>query len=66
RIKGGPGSGNAKTRLLATGDAPATGLLNGNKRSAVRKFDLGYSHTEFPAMTGSCDRSHRLRKNPGG
>jgi len=34
------------------------GYWNGNKRSAVRKFDLGYSDTDFPVEAGSCDGSH--------
>jgi hypothetical protein len=34
------------------------GYWNGNKRSAVRKFGLGDSDTEFPVGTVSCDRSH--------
>ncbi|GHE98864.1 hypothetical protein GCM10018785_73440 [Streptomyces longispororuber] len=34
------------------------GYLNGNKRSALGKFDLSYPDRDSPAPKGSCDRSH--------
>lgn len=34
------------------------GFQNGNKRSAVRKFDLGYSDRELPDRRGRCDTDH--------
>ena len=36
------------------------GYWNGNKRSAVRKFDPGFPVTYVLVPDGTCDHSHRL------
>ncbi len=61
---GGAGADMATPGCWRRGMHQQPGYMNGNKRSAHRKFDLGQVHTGSPASIKRCERSHRCSPGP--